>query len=72
MTYSYGMQIKVVLSNPMKESIIEKFSILQCIMPSFTGFSFKDNSRFVSCGGDKVFYLWDVLTGKYIRKVIAH
>lgn len=33
---------------------------------------FKDNSRFVSCGGDKVFYLWDVLSGKYIRKVVAH
>ena len=33
---------------------------------------FSDNTRFASCGGDKVFYVWDVLTGKYIRKIVAH
>lgn len=33
---------------------------------------FQDNGRFASCGGDKTFFLWDVLTGKYIRKITAH
>ena len=33
---------------------------------------FQDNSRFASCGGDKTFFLWDVLTGKYTRKISAH
>lgn len=35
-------------------------------------YRFKDNSKFASCGGDKVFYIWDVLSARYIRKIIAH
>ena len=33
---------------------------------------FQDNSKFASCGGDKVFYVWDVISGKYTRKIVAH
>jgi len=33
---------------------------------------FSDNNKFASCGGDKVFFIWDVLTGNFIRKIIAH
>lgn len=33
---------------------------------------FSDNNRFASCGGDQVFYIWDVLSGRYLRKITAH
>eukprot|EP00916_Digyalum_oweni_P014308 GHVL01023496.1.p1 GENE.GHVL01023496.1~~GHVL01023496.1.p1 ORF type:complete len:316 (+),score=96.00 GHVL01023496.1:1-948(+) len=32
----------------------------------------KDNSKFVSVGGDKIIYNIDILTGKIIRKFIGH
>lgn len=32
----------------------------------------KDNSKFASCGGDKTFYLWDVPTGKTLRRIRGH
>ncbi len=32
----------------------------------------KDNSKFISGGGDKNIILTDVLTGKYIRKYTGH
>ena len=31
-----------------------------------------DNARFVSVGGDKVGFLWDISTGNVIRKFGAH
>lgn len=31
-----------------------------------------DNARFVSCGGDKDFFLWDVTSGQVIRKFVGH
>ena len=34
--------------------------------------SAKDNNKFASCGGDKSGYLWDVATGKMIRKYFGH
>lgn len=33
---------------------------------------FKENDRFASCGGDKTFYIWDVMTGQILRKILAH
>ena len=32
----------------------------------------KDNSKFVSSGGDKNIIVTDVITGKYIRKFTGH
>jgi mitogen-activated protein kinase organizer 1 len=32
----------------------------------------EDNGRFVSCGADKLVFLWDVTTGKTIRKFQGH
>lgn len=50
-----------------------RFSILLCISEIYyKWYRFRDNDKFASCGGDKVFYIWDVLTGKYIRKIVAH
>ena len=31
-----------------------------------------DNAKFASCGGDKSAFLWDVATGKMIRKFYGH
>ena len=33
---------------------------------------FADNEKFVTCGGDKLIFLWDVLKGTWIRKIQAH
>jgi hypothetical protein len=35
-------------------------------------FRYKENDKFISCGGDKLFFIWDVLSGNYIRKIYAH
>lgn len=35
-------------------------------------FRFNENDKFASCGGDKTFFIWDVLSGNIIRKVLAH
>ena len=35
-------------------------------------FSAPDNGRFVSVGGDKMVFVWDVTTGKTIRKFEGH
>jgi len=32
----------------------------------------EDNSKFVTCGGDKQFFQWDVTTGNVIRKFVGH
>lgn len=31
-----------------------------------------DNAKFVSCGGDKQVFLWDVATARFIRKFKGH
>eukprot|EP00927_Polykrikos_kofoidii_P057562 TRINITY_DN51702_c0_g1_i1.p1 TRINITY_DN51702_c0_g1~~TRINITY_DN51702_c0_g1_i1.p1 ORF type:complete len:411 (-),score=47.07 TRINITY_DN51702_c0_g1_i1:10-1212(-) len=31
-----------------------------------------DNSKFISCGGDKHFFQWDVTTAQVIRKFVGH
>ncbi|PSK36757.1 hypothetical protein B9Z65_1940 [Elsinoe australis] len=31
-----------------------------------------DNARFVSCGGDKIVFLWDVATAKTLRRFTGH
>ena len=31
-----------------------------------------DNAKFASCGGDKVVFVWDVPTGKSLRKLSGH
>ena len=31
-----------------------------------------DNSKFVSCGSDKLIFLWDVTSGQAIRKLVGH
>lgn len=31
-----------------------------------------DNERFVTCGGDKLVYMWDVIKGHWIRKFDGH
>lgn len=35
-------------------------------------FRAQDNGRFASVGGDKYLYLWDVTTGKILRKFVGH
>ena len=32
----------------------------------------QDNSRFVSCGGDKCIFLWDVASGSIVRRFKGH
>jgi mitogen-activated protein kinase organizer 1 len=32
----------------------------------------EDNSKFISCGGDKQFFQWDVTSGQVIRKFVGH
>mmetsp|Transcript_45738 Transcript_45738/g.122547 ORF Transcript_45738/g.122547 Transcript_45738/m.122547 type:complete len:409 (+) Transcript_45738:66-1292(+) len=32
----------------------------------------EDNSKFISCGGDKHFFQWDVSTAQVIRKFVGH
>ncbi|CDW87464.1 mitogen-activated protein kinase organizer [Stylonychia lemnae] len=65
--YSYTIQ----LWNPKKGSLIKSYAgvhnreVLDIAI-------FNENDKFASCGGDKTFYIWDVLSGKYIRKFIAH
>lgn len=31
-----------------------------------------DNSRFASCGGERLVYLWDVSTGRILRRYQGH
>ena len=33
---------------------------------------FRDNQRFVSCGRDKVFFVWETLKGTWVRKFEGH
>ena len=33
---------------------------------------FESNDKFVTCGGDKLLFVWDVLKGQWIRKIQAH
>ena len=35
-------------------------------------FSAHDNTKFVSSGGDRSVFLWDVTTGNTIRRISAH
>ena len=59
------------LWNPLKNKIIKtykgahNYEILDIAI-------YKDNSRFVSVGGDKHPFLWDVKTGNIIRKIKGH
>jgi len=72
----------VKLWNPNKGTLIKSYEALHnrevfdLTMYFFNQVSyfyrFRDNARFASCGGDKIFYVWDVLSGKYIRKIVAH
>jgi len=32
----------------------------------------QDSARFASVGGDKVFFLWDVASGRVVRKFTGH
>ncbi|CAD8083309.1 unnamed protein product [Paramecium sonneborni] len=61
----------IILWNPYKETQLKQYfgahnyevqdlAILQ------------DNSKFVSCGGDKIAFLWDVSTGQVIKKFGPH
>ena len=31
-----------------------------------------DNAKFASCGGDKVVFIWDVPSGKILRRLSGH
>jgi len=31
-----------------------------------------DNAKFASCGGDKVVFIWDVPSGKVLRRLSGH
>jgi len=31
-----------------------------------------DNSKFATCGGDKAVFLWDVMSGRTIRRFQGH
>ena len=31
-----------------------------------------ENDKFVSCGGDKIVYMWDILKGQWMRKFEGH
>ena len=31
-----------------------------------------DNAKFASCGGDKVVFIWDVASGKILRRLSGH
>ena len=33
---------------------------------------FPQNDKFISCGGDKTFYVWETLKGTYVRKFEGH
>mmetsp|Transcript_33719 Transcript_33719/g.24376 ORF Transcript_33719/g.24376 Transcript_33719/m.24376 type:complete len:82 (-) Transcript_33719:560-805(-) len=33
---------------------------------------YKENDKFISCGGDKKVYIWDVIQGRPIRNIDAH
>ena len=35
-------------------------------------YSSHDNSKFVSSGGDRSVFLWDVMTGSTIRRIAGH
>jgi WD40 repeat protein len=37
-----------------------------------SSFSAHDNTKFVSSGGDRSVFLWDVTTGNTIRRISAH
>ena len=38
----------------------------------FAVFASEDNSKFVTAGGDKHFFQWDVTSGNIIRKFVGH
>jgi len=38
----------------------------------FKIFSAQDNAKFVSSGGDKTLFYWDVSTGQTVRRIAAH
>jgi mitogen-activated protein kinase organizer 1 len=33
---------------------------------------YPSNDRFLSCGGDKAFFLWETIEGKWVRKFEGH
>lgn len=39
---------------------------------SIQDFSAQDNTKFVSSGGDRTLFYWDVSTGQTIRRIAAH
>lgn len=47
-------------------------SIFITISVSFFFFGDSDNSKLVSCGGDRQVFYWDVATGRVIRKFRGH
>ena len=48
------------------------FFIRLLIKFNFNKIRAPDNGRFVSVGGDKMVFIWDVTTGKTIRKFEGH
>ena len=43
-----------------------------CAFASHSFYSAHDNTKFVSSGGDRSIFLWDVTTGNTIRRISAH
>ena len=63
LTFRYKEIISVVVKKDVNNYVIYERNL---------HFSAADNSRFASAGGDKMVYLWDVGTGKTIRKWYGH
>lgn len=47
------------------------FSLSACLF-AFNLCSAEDNSRFISCSADKTVFLWDVTSGRTLRKFLKH
>jgi mitogen-activated protein kinase organizer 1 len=68
---SGSLDRSIILWNPYKGTQIKSYSgphnqeILDIAIS-------RDNNRFASVGGDKNAFIWDVATGKIIRKLTGH
>ncbi|KAF8821342.1 WD domain, G-beta repeat-containing protein, partial [Cardiosporidium cionae] len=68
---SSGQDRAIILWNPEKELLIKEYKGFHNLEINDVCI-FDDNSKFISVGGDKIFFMWDVATGQIIRKFIGH
>jgi mitogen-activated protein kinase organizer 1 len=72
-TYSaHGYEVLSISVWVLISVLTPRVSFIHFIAIAFFFFSAHDNTKFVSSGGDRSVFLWDVTTGNTIRRISAH